>query len=99
MASPRQTTLAPIFKAACSPRTSSEHCSRCWMQHPRCASTRLRNARSVVSTYRAMQVGQGRRLELVEREVPAPGTGQVLIEVEACGICGADAADIDRADP
>jgi alcohol dehydrogenase len=51
------------------------------------------------ATYRAMQVSQPGALELVERETPAPGAGEVLIEVEACGICGADAADIEGADP
>ncbi len=50
-------------------------------------------------TYRAMQVTTPGTLELVERETPTPGQGEVLIAVEACGICGADAADIDRADP
>jgi alcohol dehydrogenase len=51
------------------------------------------------TTYRAMQVTRPGTLELVERETPTPGTGEVLIEVEACGICGADAADIEGADP
>jgi alcohol dehydrogenase len=46
-----------------------------------------------------MQVTTSGTLELVERETPTPGVGEVLIAVEACGICGADAADIDRADP
>jgi alcohol dehydrogenase len=50
-------------------------------------------------TYRAMQVTTPGTLELVERETPTPGKGEVLIAVEACGICGADAGDIDRADP
>src|SRR5919199_4718485 len=50
-------------------------------------------------TYRAMQVTSPGILELVERETPTPGTGEVLIAVEACGICGADAADIEGADP
>jgi len=48
-------------------------------------------------TYRAMQVARPGVLELVERETPQPGTGEVLIRVEACGVCGADAADIERA--
>jgi alcohol dehydrogenase/propanol-preferring alcohol dehydrogenase len=40
---------------------------------------------------RAVQVGAaGGALELVEREVPAPGAGQVLIKVQACGICHSD---------
>jgi len=53
----------------------------------------------VRTTYRAMQVSRPGVLELVERQVPIPGIGQVLIEVEACGICGADVGDIEGADP
>ena len=30
-------------------------------------------------------------LEVVEREIPEPGTGQVRVKVEACGICHSDA--------
>jgi alcohol dehydrogenase len=51
------------------------------------------------TTYRAMQVSRPGVLELVERATPLPGVGEVLIAVEACGICGADSADIDGADP
>lgn len=51
------------------------------------------------TTYRAMQISLPGILELVERPTPQPGHGEVLIEVEACGICGADAADIEDADP
>ncbi|KVR89636.1 alcohol dehydrogenase catalytic domain-containing protein [Burkholderia vietnamiensis] len=51
------------------------------------------------ATYRAMQVSNPGVLEMVERRTPTPGPGQVLIAVEACGVCGADAADIDKADP
>src|SRR5512138_2400726 len=50
-------------------------------------------------TYRAMQVTTPGTLELVQRATPAPNAGEVLIEVEACGVCGADAADIERANP
>jgi alcohol dehydrogenase len=50
-------------------------------------------------TYRAMQIIEPGRLELVEREVPEPGANEVLIAVETCGICGADANDISRVDP
>ncbi|MBV6303904.1 alcohol dehydrogenase [Candidimonas humi] len=49
--------------------------------------------------YRAMQVPRPGVLELVQRKTPVPGAGEVLIEVEACGICGADAGDIEKADP
>jgi alcohol dehydrogenase len=50
------------------------------------------------STYRAMQIGKPGVLELVERPTPTPGPGEVLIEVQACGICGADVNDIEKAD-
>jgi len=50
-------------------------------------------------TYRAIQVTTPGTLELVEREAPPPGDGEVLIAVEACGICGADHGDIENADP
>lgn len=49
--------------------------------------------------YRAMQVSRPGVLELVEREIPEPGPDEVLIKVEACGVCGADSADIEGADP
>ncbi|MBN3851861.1 alcohol dehydrogenase catalytic domain-containing protein [Paraburkholderia sp. Ac-20340] len=51
------------------------------------------------ATYRAMQIAQAGILELVERVTPMPGDDEVLLAVEACGICGADIADIDRANP
>jgi alcohol dehydrogenase len=51
------------------------------------------------STYRVMQITRPGVLELAERPTPAPGPGEVLIEVEACGVCGADALDIEQADP
>lgn len=50
-------------------------------------------------SYRAMQISRPGVLELVERATPTPGVGEVLIAVEACGICGADIGDIERADP
>lgn len=50
-------------------------------------------------TYRAMQISRPGVLELVTRNVPEPGAGEVLIQVLACSICGADAADIEKAAP
>lgn len=42
---------------------------------------------------KAAQVSRpGGPFELVEREIPQPGRGQVRIKVEACGICHGDAA-------
>jgi D-arabinose 1-dehydrogenase-like Zn-dependent alcohol dehydrogenase len=44
-----------------------------------------------MATMRAVQVTrQNGPLELVEREIPEPGPGQVRIRVEACGICHSD---------
>jgi D-arabinose 1-dehydrogenase-like Zn-dependent alcohol dehydrogenase len=40
---------------------------------------------------RVMQVSQaGGPLELVEREIPEPGPGEVRVKVQACGVCHSD---------
>ena len=39
---------------------------------------------------RAVEVAADRSLVVVERPVPAPATGQVLLDVLFCGICGSD---------
>jgi D-arabinose 1-dehydrogenase-like Zn-dependent alcohol dehydrogenase len=40
---------------------------------------------------KAAQIGKpGGDFELVEREIPEPGPGQVRVKVEACGICHSD---------
>jgi D-arabinose 1-dehydrogenase-like Zn-dependent alcohol dehydrogenase len=40
---------------------------------------------------RAVQVGKpGGELELVEREIPAPGRDEALVRVHACGVCHSD---------
>lgn len=42
-------------------------------------------------TMKVVQVTQAKEpLELVEREIPEPGPGHVLIKVQACGICHSD---------
>ncbi len=42
-------------------------------------------------TMKTVQVASpGREFELVEREIPQPGPGDVRIQVEACGICHSD---------
>lgn len=46
--------------------------------------------------YRVMQVAAPGVLEAAERPAPGPQAEQVLIEVEACGVCGADLGDIER---
>jgi D-arabinose 1-dehydrogenase-like Zn-dependent alcohol dehydrogenase len=45
---------------------------------------------------RAMQVTKpGAPLELVEKEIPSPGAGQVLVKVHACGICHSDSLTVE----
>ena len=40
---------------------------------------------------RAIQVAKkGGPLELVERELPQPGRGEVRVKVQACGVCHGD---------
>jgi D-arabinose 1-dehydrogenase-like Zn-dependent alcohol dehydrogenase len=40
---------------------------------------------------RAVQVPQpGGPFEIVERDIPEPGPGQVRLKVEACGVCHSD---------
>jgi D-arabinose 1-dehydrogenase-like Zn-dependent alcohol dehydrogenase len=41
-------------------------------------------------TMRAVQVNAAKEFELVERDVPIPGPGQVRVRVEACGVCHSD---------
>src|SRR5260221_11241008 len=43
-----------------------------------------------MTTYRAYQVTGSRQFELVDREKPAPGPGQVGIKVLSCGVCHTD---------
>jgi len=44
-----------------------------------------------MANMRVVQVGRPKGgLEVVEREIPAPGPGSVRIRVEACGICHSD---------
>jgi D-arabinose 1-dehydrogenase-like Zn-dependent alcohol dehydrogenase len=45
-----------------------------------------------MASMRAVQVGRpGGDFELVRREIPQPKEGEVLIKVEACGVCHGDA--------
>jgi D-arabinose 1-dehydrogenase-like Zn-dependent alcohol dehydrogenase len=47
----------------------------------------------MTTTMRAVQVSRpGGPFELVERAIPSPGPGAVLVKVEACGICHSDSA-------
>jgi len=48
-----------------------------------------------MNTYKAMQVTAAGTLQCVELPIPTPQAGEVLLRVEACGICGADAGVIE----
>lgn len=49
---------------------------------------------------RVVQVsGPGETLELVERELQQPGRGEVLVRVEACGVCHSDALTVEGGMP
>jgi D-arabinose 1-dehydrogenase-like Zn-dependent alcohol dehydrogenase len=49
-----------------------------------------------VSTMKAAQVSNaGNGIEIVEREIPEPGAGQVRIKVQACGVCHSDALVVE----
>lgn len=49
-----------------------------------------------MATMRAVQVAKaGGPLELVEKEIPTPGVGQVLVKVNACGICHSDSFTVE----
>ena len=53
-----------------------------------------------MATMRAVQVSEpGGDFELVEREVPSPGRGEVLVRVKACGVCHSDALTKEGAYP
>lgn len=52
----------------------------------------------MLSVMKAIQIAaKGEPMRLVELPVPQPGEGQVLIRVEACGICRGDAMVIEGA--
>jgi len=52
----------------------------------------MATTRVVASTMKAAQISKPQgEFEVVEREVPKPGMGQVRIKVQACGVCHSDA--------
>ena len=51
-----------------------------------------------METMKAVQVAaKGEQMKLVEIPIPQPGEGQVLLKVEACGICHGDSKVIEGA--
>jgi NADPH:quinone reductase-like Zn-dependent oxidoreductase len=49
----------------------------------------------MAKTYKAVEAASPANLRIVERPIPQPGEGQVLIRVEACGICHTDALTVE----
>jgi D-arabinose 1-dehydrogenase-like Zn-dependent alcohol dehydrogenase len=49
----------------------------------------------MAKTYKAVEVVEPGNLRIVERPIPQPGEAQVLIRVEACGICHTDSLTIE----
>lgn len=49
-----------------------------------------------MAKYRAVQIpSKGGAFELVERELPQPGRGEVRIKIQACGVCHSDSVAKD----
>lgn len=48
----------------------------------------------ITTTYLAMQTNPDGTLVAVEKETQLPNANQVLLKLEACGVCGADLGDI-----
>src|ERR1700757_3712401 len=51
------------------------------------------------STYRAVQAVSRGRLELTEKTMRAPGSGEVRIRAEACGVCHSDSGTVEALFP
>jgi D-arabinose 1-dehydrogenase-like Zn-dependent alcohol dehydrogenase len=49
----------------------------------------------MAKTYKAVEVATVSKLRIVERPIPQPSEGQVLIRVEACGICHTDSLTVE----
>ena len=51
----------------------------------------MATTRVAIATMKVAQVPKpGTDFEIVEREIPEPGAGQVRIKVQACGVCHSD---------
>src|SRR4030081_1899727 len=49
-----------------------------------------------VATMKVAQIGKpGAGFQIVEREIPEPGVGQVRIKVQSCGVCHSDVLTVE----
>jgi alcohol dehydrogenase, propanol-preferring len=58
-------------------------------------TNRVAGEDEMAQTYKAVEVAAPGKLQIIERPVPEPREGQVLIRVEACGICHTDATTVE----
>jgi Zn-dependent alcohol dehydrogenase len=49
----------------------------------------------MATTYKAVEVAAPSSLRIVEKPIPQPSEGQVLIRVEACGVCHTDSFTVE----
>jgi D-arabinose 1-dehydrogenase-like Zn-dependent alcohol dehydrogenase len=55
---------------------------------------------AAVATMKVAQIAKpGEGFQIVEREIPKPGAGQVRIKVQACGVCHSDVLTVEGAWP
>ncbi len=60
----------------------------------------MANTKFAIAPMKAAQIPKaGADFEIVEREIPKPGAGHVLIKVQACGVCHSDVLTKDGALP
>jgi D-arabinose 1-dehydrogenase-like Zn-dependent alcohol dehydrogenase len=60
----------------------------------------MATATVAIGTMKVAQVSKpGAGFEIVEREIPEPGAGQVRIKVQACGVCHSDALTVEGSWP
>src|SRR5262244_2132426 len=56
---------------------------------------RSRRGNTMTATYRAIEVSKGGKFSEVQKPLVDPGSNQVRIRVEACGVCHSDAATVE----
>jgi D-arabinose 1-dehydrogenase-like Zn-dependent alcohol dehydrogenase len=58
-------------------------------------NNRQNEGKHMVRIYKAIQVTNPGKLDLVELPIREPGPGQVRLRVEACGVCHSDVATVE----
>src|SRR6202035_5697644 len=50
---------------------------------------------TLTNSMKALQLSQYKQLDIIDLPIPHPGSGEVLVRVAACGICGSDVHGYD----